>query len=80
MLAFFYKNKIDTLKTICDKKFPEEDSMRFFTIFLLAAVLLLAVPASAVDHTIQFQNHCSYDVSVVIVGGQQYLNPGDNKV
>ena len=54
--------------------------MRFFTIFLLAAVLLLAVPASAVDHTIQFQNHCSYDVSVVIVGGQQYLNPGDNKV
>jgi len=54
--------------------------MRFFTVCLLGALLMLALPASAADHTVQFQNHCSYDVSVVIVGGQQYLNPSDNKV
>lgn len=54
--------------------------MRFFTVFLLSALLMLAVPASAVDHTVQFQNHCSYEVSVVVQGGQQYVFSGDNKV
>lgn len=54
--------------------------MRFFTVFLLAALLMLAVPASAADHTIQFQNHCPYEVSVVILGGQQSVDPIDHKV
>lgn len=51
---------------------------------LILAVLLVAamlVPgALAADHTIQFQNHCPYEVSVVIIGGLQYKNPYDGKV
>jgi len=76
VLAFYYKNKIDTLKTICDKKMVKEDNMRFFTVFLLGALLLLAVPVSAADHTIQFQNHCSYPVWVDIQGGGQHTVEG----
>jgi len=45
--------------------------MRFFSVFLLAALLVLVVPASAADHTIQFQNHCPYPVWVDIQGGEQ---------
>ena len=51
-----------------------------FILCTLCLAALLIIPATAVDHTVQFQNHCPYEVSVVIVGGQQYVNPGDNKV
>ena len=46
-----------------------------FCLVLMAA--LLVIPASAADHTIQFQNHCSYEVAVVISGGPLYTINGD---
>ncbi len=48
---------------------------RVSLVFLCIAALLI-IPATAVDHTVQFQNHCPTDVSVVIVGGQQSVVGG----
>ena len=53
------------------------------SLLVLAAVLVAAllVPGTlAADHTIQFQNHCEYEVSVVIVGGMQYKATGSSAV
>lgn len=44
------------------------------SLLVLAAVLvaaLLVFGTLAADHTILFQNHCYYEVSVVIIGGLQ---------
>jgi len=43
--------------------------------FIVLLAMCLVIPASAADHTIQFQNHCSNEVSVVITGGQEYIDP-----
>lgn len=47
---------------------------------LVFFAVILIIPANAADHTIQWQNHCPYEVSVVIIGGLQYTNPFDGKV
>ncbi|PKG31618.1 hypothetical protein, partial [Methanoregula sp.] len=50
---------------------------------ILAVLLVTAIliPGTlAADHTIQFQNHCLYEVSVVIIGGLEFKNPGTGQV
>ncbi|MFA6333030.1 MAG: thaumatin family protein, partial [Methanoregula sp.] len=52
---------------------------RVLLIILLMTPFLI-IPVSAAEHTIQFQNHCSYDVAVSIVGGLQYKPAGSTMV
>jgi hypothetical protein len=49
---------------------------KLFVLFLVLAAAVMIIPASAVDHTIQWQNHCSYPVWVAIQGGEQYTVKG----
>lgn len=46
---------------------------------IVITIMFLIIPASALNHSIQFQNHCSYDIWVTIQGGQQYVNPVNQK-
>jgi hypothetical protein len=49
--------------------------MVVFFVFMAAVII---IPAGAAEHTIQWQNHCSYPVWVDIQGGLQYTVPGSN--
>jgi hypothetical protein len=50
------------------------------TLLVLCVVLLSAsmvIPVNAADHSIQWQNHCSYPIWVDIQGGLQYKSGGN---
>lgn len=44
--------------------------------FIVLLAMCLVIPASAADHSIQWQNHCSYPVWVAIQGGEQHTIKG----
>jgi len=53
--------------------------MRKLLVLCLVAVTLILAPVhGAAQHSIQWQNHCSYPVWVDIQGGLQYTVPGSN--
>lgn len=43
---------------------------KLFVLFLVLTAAVMIMPASAADHTIQWQNHCSYPVWVDVKGGK----------
>lgn len=51
--------------------------MKLTHLLLVVLMVLLLVPVVSADHTILFQNHCSYDVWVDIQGGLQYTSGAD---